>query len=150
MRGAGRAWLATSTGLAGLMAASASYADTPTAPTAVDAQAAAQVGEILVTAQKRSESVQAVPAAISAISGAELEKRGIATVEDLQFAVPSFHSGTLTGSTNVTIRGVGATTVGTSGTAGVAVNVDGVYQPQTSTIDLAQVDLARVEVLRGP
>ena len=108
------------------------------------------VQEVVVTAQKRSQSVQAVPAAISAISGVNLDQRGITNVNDLQFAVPSFHSGTLTGSTGITIRGVGATTVGTSGTAGVAVNVDGVYQTQTSTVDMAQIDLQRVEVLRGP
>jgi len=79
-----------------------------------------------------------------------MERRGLTDVNELQFAIPSFQSGTLTGSTGITIRGVGATTVGSSGTAGVAVNVDGVYQTQTSTADLGQVDLARVEVLRGP
>lgn len=111
---------------------------------------ASTLSEVVVTAQKRSQSIQAVPASISALSGASLNLRGIATVNDLQFAVPSFHAGTLTGSTGITIRGVGATTVGTSGTSGVAVNVDGVYQAQTSTVDFAQVDLQRVEVLRGP
>jgi iron complex outermembrane receptor protein len=121
---------------------------------AADAQvanaSATQVGELVVTAQKRSESVQSIPAGVTALSGANLDRRGIVNVNDLQFAVPSFHSGTLTGSTGITIRGVGATTVGSSGTAGVAVNIDGVYQTQTTTADLAQVDLARVEVLRGP
>ncbi len=117
---------------------------------AAHAATSADVSEVVVTAQKRSQSVQAIPAAISAISGAGLDQRGITSINDLQFATPSFHSGTLTGSTGITIRGVGATTVGTGGTSGVAVNVDGVYQTQTTTVDLAQNDLERVEVLRGP
>jgi iron complex outermembrane receptor protein len=137
--------LCVSTATAGLLAGAPAVA--------ADAAAATQattIGEVVITAQKRSESVQAIPAAVTALTGANLDRRGIAGVNDLQFAVPSFHSGTLTGSTGITIRGVGATTVGTSGTAGVAVNVDGVYQTETSMADLAQVDLARVEVLRGP
>jgi iron complex outermembrane receptor protein len=144
-RGALFAAVATTT-LASAFAGHAATAATPSAgPAPAD-----QVTEVVVTAQKRSQSVQAIPAAISAISGVNLDQRGIKTVNDLQFAVPSFHSGTLTGSTGITIRGVGATSVGTSGTAGVAVNVDGVYQTQTSTVDMAQIDLQRVEVLRGP
>ncbi len=111
---------------------------------------ASQIETVVVTAEKRLETVQSVPAAISAVSGDQLRARGIDTVNELQFAVPSLHAGTLTGSTGLTIRGVGATSVGSSGTAGVAVNIDGVYQPETSTVDLAQVDLERVEVLRGP
>ena len=144
--------------LKAVLCASAAVAGVSLSTTAVRAADAAaattpgatEVGEVLVTAQKRSESVQTVPAAIAAISGANLDQRGIANVNDLQFAVPSFHSGTLTGSTGITIRGVGATTVGTGGTSGVAVNIDGVYQTGTSTIDQAEIDLARVEVLRGP
>lgn len=135
--------------------AATAYAATDTAAADTTATAAAagggsQVQEVIVTAQRRAESVQAVPAAIDAISGVNLDQRGIANVNDLQFAVPSFHSGTLTGSTGITIRGVGATTVGTGGTSGVAVNIDGVYQTGTTTVDLAQTDLQRVEVLRGP
>ncbi len=120
------------------------------APSLLTAASAEPIETVVVTAEKRSETVQNIPAGISALSGEDLKARGIDTVNALQFAVPSLHTGTLTGSTGLTIRGVGATTVGTSGTAGVAVNVDGVYQPQTSTVDLAQMDLERVEVLRGP
>ena len=131
--------LCASVASAGLFAASTAFAAPDPAPS--------QIEEIVVTAQKRSESVQKVAAAISAISGPELARRGIATVTDLQFAVPSFHSGTKGGSTDINVRGVGT---GAGGTSGVAVNIDGVYQATTSTIDLAQIDLQRVEVLRGP
>ncbi len=144
---------AVATGVLALAATARAETSTTTSDATGDvaaSDAGGQLAEIVVTAQKRSQSVQAVPAAIDAISGANLDQRGITDVNDLQFAVPSFHSGTLMGSTGITIRGVGATNVGTGGTSGVAVNVDGVYQAQTSTADLAQMDLQRVEVLRGP
>jgi iron complex outermembrane receptor protein len=117
---------------------------------AAAAPGGAEVTEVVVTAQKRSESVQTIAAGITAISGAALDQRGITNVNDLQFAAPSFHSGTLTGSTGITIRGVGATTVGTGGSPGVGVNIDGVYQTGTGTVDIGEIDLERVEVLRGP
>ncbi|MEH6487950.1 TonB-dependent receptor [Hyphomonas oceanitis] len=102
---------------------------------------------VIVTAQKKSESVQDVAAAISALDGAALEDRGISDVEDLQFVVPGLEVGTLrVGGTNITIRGVGLN----QGSPGVAVHVDGAYQTSSAMADLAQIDLERVEVLRGP
>src|SRR5277367_1187685 len=83
-----------------LLAGAPAWAATEDASTV--AENATQVGELVVTAQKRSESIQTVPAAISALSGATLNQRGISDVGELQFAVPSFHSGTLTGSTGIT------------------------------------------------
>ena len=55
-------------------------------------------------------------------------------------------AGKLLGSTAFTIRGVGLN----QGSPGVAVHVDGVYQPRSSMGDLTQIDIARVEVMRGP
>lgn len=135
-------------GTAALLAASAAWADdAATTSSSTEASAdATRLTEVVVTATRREQSILAVPAAISAISGKTLQERGIESVNDLQFAVPSFHSGTLTGGTNIAIRGVGATTGG----PGVAESVDGVYQTQTAVADIAQVDLQRVEVLRGP
>lgn len=105
------------------------------------------IGEtIVVTAQKRSQSIQEVPLAISALPAAALEARGVSTTEDLQFLVPSTHIGELLGQTSITIRGVGLN----QGAPGVAIHVDGIYQPRPSMGDLLQIDLERVEVLRGP
>jgi iron complex outermembrane receptor protein len=113
---------------------------------AQDAPARAE-SEIVVTAQKRAQSVQDVAAAISAVSGKELEDRGIQDVDALQFLVPGLEVGSLRiGGTYVTIRGVGLN----QGAPGVAVHVDGVYQTDSAMADLAQADLERVEVLRGP
>lgn len=112
-------------------------------------QATAEVtdlGEIVVTAQKRAENIQDVPAAITAMSGAALQDRGITSPTELQFLVPSMQAGTLVGQTAFTIRGVGLN----QGSPGVAVHVDGVYQPRPSMGNLTQADIERVEVLRGP
>ncbi|MBU1374486.1 MAG: TonB-dependent receptor [Alphaproteobacteria bacterium] len=107
---------------------------------------ATEVGELIVTAQKRAENIQAVPAAITAITGAALSERGITQPSDLQFIVPSMQAGRLLGQTSITIRGVGLN----QGSPGVAIHVDGVYQPRPSMGDLTQIDIERVEVLRGP
>jgi iron complex outermembrane receptor protein len=110
------------------------------------ADAGTEIGELIVTALKRESNLQDVPAAISAVGGAELEQRGITQPSDLQFVVPSMQAGRLLGQTSITIRGVGLN----QGAPGVAIHVDGVYQPRPSMGDLTQVDIERVEVLRGP
>ena len=130
-----------------LMYATALFAPTLVATeTLAQAGQGAEVGEIVVTALKRETSLQDVPAAVSAVSGAELEERGITQPSDLQFIVPSMQAGRLLGQTSVTIRGVGLN----QGAPGVAIHVDGVYQPRPSMGDLTQIDVRRVEVLRGP
>jgi len=118
----------------------------PTPPPTAAADQAFSVGEIIVTAQRRSERIQEVPAAISAISGQTLANRGVTSASDLQSLAPSLQVGRLLGQTAIAIRGVGLN----QGSPGVAIHVDGVYQPRASMGDLAQADLARVEILRGP
>lgn len=137
MRKCVRVLLCGSAAISGLAAAGGAWAqsDGPT-----------QVDELIVTAQKRSESVQQVPAAITALGSQALQQRGVSQVSDLQFIVPSLQTGKLLGQTALTIRGVGLN----QGSPGVAIHVDGVYQARPSMGDLAQTDLERVEVLRGP
>jgi iron complex outermembrane receptor protein len=106
--------------------------------------------DIVVTAMKRSENVQKVPAAITAVSSQTLQERGITQIADLKLAVPSLQVGSLFGNTNVTIRGIGLNLVNSAAPGPVAIHIDGVYQTVTALGDLSQVDLERVEVLRGP
>ena len=103
--------------------------------------------EIVVTATKREQNIQDIAAAIAAVSGDTLEQRGITDPSDLQFLTPSLQVGKSQGNTAFTIRGVGFNTVGSPA---VAVHVDGVFQPRAGMGDLAQIDVERVEVLRGP
>jgi iron complex outermembrane receptor protein len=106
----------------------------------------AAVDEVIVTAQRRSESVQLVPASITAVNQAIMAQRGITDVATLQFAVPSLTLGRSLGVTQIAIRGVGRSV----GQPGVAINIDGVYQPRNTPMVVGQSDLDRIEVLRGP
>ncbi|MEH6519382.1 MAG: TonB-dependent receptor [Halioglobus sp.] len=115
------------------------------------ASAQLMIEEVVVTAQKREESLQDTPLAISAFSETELQDRGIVGAEDLQFYVPGLTFGkTVTRTAQVTLRGVGAENINPGGDPGVAVHVDGAYQQYTGYIAQDFFDVARVEVLRGP
>ena len=105
------------------------------------------IEEIVVTAHKRTQSLQEVPSAISVIGRQELEDKGIEDMFDIQFTVPSLHyQEEFVSGGNITIRGIGAFL----GNPGVSVSTDGVYQSTGATSELAWLDLERVEVLRGP
>jgi iron complex outermembrane recepter protein len=108
-------------------------------------------GEIIVTAQKRSESVQKVPISIAAFNGETLEKANVLTVMDLPRIASNFQSvrSSNTGSTRIGIRGVGSL-ANTLIEPSVAVFVDGVYVPRSGSILGSFLDMEGVEVLRGP
>ena len=109
--------------------------------------------EVTVTAQRRSQNIQDVPLAVSAISGEELSNRGLSSLDELAQSVPSV---TLEASraTNTTltafIRGVGQQDPLAGFEQGVALYLDDVYlaRPQGTLLDL--YDVERVEILRGP
>lgn len=111
---------------------------------------AVQNDEIIVTAQKRAQTLTDVAASISAFSRSTIEDRGLNNFESLQQQVPSVSLGVSTGTTQISIRGVGWTINTGAGEPGVAVHLDGVYEPRPVLADIAQFDLERVEILRGP
>lgn len=121
-------------------------------PAAASAQdnSGAGIEDIVVTAQKRTENVQDVPASVTAIGQEALDLRQISSVSDLQSQVPSLVVGNLFGTNLITLRGI--STGLTSGTddPSVATHIDGAYQPRSRSIDVAMVDLERVEVVAGP
>lgn len=111
-----------------------------------------QVGEIVVTAERRVEDVQQVPIAITALAGSALDSQGIVGFEDLTNHVPSlrFGSGVTGGQNVITMRGLGSQNTTPGGDSPVAYNVDGVYLQQTTAVDPEFYDINRIEVLRGP
>jgi len=111
---------------------------------------AAGIEDIVVTAQKRSEVAQLIPATITALNQQALELRQVERATDLQGQVPSLLIGNIFGSNLITLRGI--STGLTSGTddPSVATHIDGAYQPRSRSIDVAMIDLERVEVLAGP
>lgn len=111
----------------------------------------AQIDEIVVTAQKREQSLQEVPIAISAFSREQLSRRQINDVIDLKNAIPSLIVGDSAGNGQISIRGVGFGLSSPTSENSVAVHRDGIYffSPQAALLG-QQDDLGRIEVLRGP
>ena len=108
---------------------------------------------VVVTAQKRSEDIQKVPIAVTALTGADLEARGIVDVKDLSSSIPNVNIDQVTGAQAAVkffMRGVGSDNPVFSGDPAVGVYYDDVYVARAigAMFDLFDVD--RVEVLRGP
>ncbi|NKI15868.1 TonB-dependent receptor [Spongiibacter sp. KMU-166] len=110
----------------------------------------AQIEEVIVTASKRESGLQDAPMSVSAVSGDEMKYRQVGSITDMATQVPGLSVSESGGSTLVSIRGVGMNVDSGAVEPGVAVHVNGVYQPRPSTGPLGLNDLARVEVLRGP
>jgi iron complex outermembrane receptor protein len=109
------------------------------------------LGEIIVTAQKRSESINDVGMTISAVSGDALVERGIFDTSQLSGVVPGFSfTETGYGTPVYTIRGVGFQDNTLSAPPSVSVYVDEVPLPFSIETQGAALDLERVEVLKGP
>lgn len=119
--------------------------------TAIAAPAMAQIEEVVVTAQKKTEDIMTVPIAMSAFSAQDLKAHQVVQFKDLQFSTPSvtYTKGNFTGS-DFQIRGIGITAVGYDAESGVAINFNDVFLAAPNIADSAFYDLERIEVLRGP
>lgn len=106
--------------------------------------------EIVVTAQKRAESAQEVPIAITALDSAILERNQIENVDDLTNLVPNLQFGNFSSTATAAIRGIGYTNTTAGGDPGVALHLDGVYIGRPIATVFRFWDLERMEVLRGP
>ena len=105
--------------------------------------------EVVVTAEKRSSTVQDTPLSIAAFSGAELESAGISTTDGLSNLTPGLVvQKEVIG--KVVIRGVGTENFSVGSDPGVAIHQDGVYLARSSVSVFDFFDTERVEVLRGP
>lgn len=119
------------------------------APSAPDASVP---GEIVVTAQKRSERLQDVPVAVSVISGAQIAAQGAVNLEGAQYLVPTLNfrkSGT-TINQSLFLRGVGTSTFSVAGEPSISTVVDGVVYSRAGEAFSDLIDIDRIEVLRGP
>ena len=110
--------------------------------------------EITVTAKKREESIYEVPVAVSAFSGAQIEKQGITDLVDIGKFVPNLNVTTFsaghTSSANPFIRGIGLQDHLITTDPGVSVYVDGVYLGRQVGQNWSLANIERIEVLRGP
>jgi len=116
--------------------------------------AASGLEEVIVTSQKRAESVQDVPIAITAISSVQLEQKGITNFMDVARSSPSIfiQSGYDSNSAPVVfMRGQGNINPGQINSEGaVGIYLDGFYNARAMGATLDMGDVERVEVLRGP
>ncbi|MDH3374296.1 MAG: TonB-dependent receptor [Gammaproteobacteria bacterium] len=107
--------------------------------------------EIIVTAQKREQSLQEVPVSVTAISGDDINEGGITGMQDVAMATPNF---TMTqfniGEPQYFIRGIGTTLDSAGADPAVATFIDEVYIGRAGGSSMDLYDLQRVEVLRGP
>ena len=110
------------------------------------------IAEIIVTAQRREESLQKAAVSIDAVKGSDLIDRGIRAASDLTKAVPALSVPSAGGNTaSIFIRGVGNITTSSYNDPAVTPNYDGVVLGRGSGVFAsAFFDLARVEVLKGP
>jgi iron complex outermembrane receptor protein len=109
---------------------------------------------IIVTAQKREQSIYDVPVAISAFSADTIERQGITDLTDIGKFVPNLNvtgfSAGHTSSANPFIRGIGLQDHLITTDPGVGVYVDGVYLGRQVGQNWSLANIERVEVLRGP
>ncbi len=123
------------------------------APAAAVAEEPGQDGlaEIVVTAQRRSETAQRAALAIDVVTAESLQRTGVVTPTTLNAAVPSLYV-TRGGGANTSffIRGVGNFTNNAYSDPAVAFNVDGVYFGRPTSTTGTFYDLERLEVLKGP
>ncbi len=109
--------------------------------------------EVIVTAQRRAESLQDAPISIVALSGETLETRGIQGLTDLQADVPglipSRHPNSAA-TVRLFVRGIGQGNDQITYDPKVALYVDGVYMARFQGLAVEVAELERIEVLRGP
>ncbi|UVO50666.1 TonB-dependent receptor [Sphingomonas sp. SUN019] len=137
-----------------LMPGVAQAQDAP--PAATPPAEASGIQDVVVTAQRRSESVQDVPIAISAFTSEALQERAIGNVSGLSAITPNVTldaSTPFSGSSAVlgaTIRGIGASDFAFNIDPAVGVYLDGVYLGRSIGANQDLLDVERIEVLKGP
>ncbi|ALJ12099.1 TonB-dependent receptor [Sphingopyxis macrogoltabida] len=141
--------LAATTALSPAVALAQESAATPAAAESDDNG----VGDIIVTANRREQSLLSVPIAISAVAGDALASKGITNSANLQDAVPNLQISSPYGNTqpNFSLRGISVANEYNSNQASpIGVYIDDVYMASRTSHGMGLFDLDRVEVLRGP
>ena len=108
--------------------------------------------EIIVTAEKRSESLQDLSQAVTALSGEDIDNRNITSFVDLSSIAPGVTVAKNEGfKTVISIRGVGnETNQNASANPSVSYHLDGIYVASPYALHTDFLDIERIEVLRGP
>lgn len=117
--------------------------------TAEDAESGQNI--IIVTAQKREQNVQDVPLAVSVTTGADIDRLQVGNVESLQYSTPSLVvAGTDPTRQRFGIRGISDQSRNAGFDNRIGVYVDGVWVGRSAASNQAALDVASIEILRGP
>jgi iron complex outermembrane recepter protein len=112
--------------------------------------ATAQLEEIIVTTQRREQTLQDVPISVAAYSGVTLQEGGFSDMEDFSAFVPNLHMADTFVSQRLAIRGIGTGVANEAFEQAVAQFHDGVYYGRDNMGQNSFFDLERIEVVRGP
>jgi iron complex outermembrane receptor protein len=113
----------------------------------------ASVSDIVVTARLRGESSISVPVVVTAIGATELQRRALNNFDAIARVVPGLlvgEGGSTAQGGLIAIRGIGGADTNTLGDQAVSFNIDGVQTARASVRRMSQMDIAQVEVLKGP
>jgi len=111
---------------------------------------ATAIGEIIVTAQRRSERLEEVPQAVVAMTTETLEKANVVNIHELGRIAPGVQINFGGLSTQPAVRGVSSLTNGNGNENNIAVYVDGFYVPDNTSINSDIANLESLQVLKGP
>jgi iron complex outermembrane receptor protein len=125
-------------------------APAPDAPASATQANDSNLGEIVVTAQRRSQSLQDIPIAVAAVTADDLQSRGMTDTRSLSTSVPSLTLSENGVSVTPFLRGVGSNQSNPNDEPSVATYVDGVYIPSVTGNIFSFNNVERIEVLRGP
>ncbi len=134
--------------LAALLGALPALAQTaPAAP----AQDVSQIEEVVVTAQRRSESLQDVPVTVTAFGATQVQEARIRQIDDVAGLTPGLQFDAFPSSQpRISIRGVGSSDRGAAGDPSSAVFLDEIYLGRPAAVAFDAFDVERIEVLKGP
>jgi iron complex outermembrane recepter protein len=122
------------------------------AQTAPEEDTASTAGEIIVTARKRQEAAINVPVVETVLSAELLDRNQVTDVSGIVRQVPGLQIGqaVLTVGTQISLRGVGTSSLDAGLDQSISMNVDGLQLSQGATFGVGLFDMAQVEVLKGP
>ena len=142
----GKLWISTS--VAALLCCGAAHAQTAQ-PTAPEDQATT-LGDVVVTAERRTTNLQTTAVAASVLSGQELQNKGVTNIETLQFSMPSVTVQNSGQGNSFNVRGIGKTENSSSIGVGVITYRDGVAVFPAYFQNEPFFDIQSLELLRGP
>lgn len=122
-------------------------------PAAALAEEVASMGgleQITVTAQRRAQSMQDVPIAVSAITSQALENMGVTGTAEISVAVPGLFLSKTSTAVQPFLRGVGTASLAPGNDPSVPLYIDGVYHSAPTSLFFSFNNIERVEVLKGP